>query len=151
MQTKFRQNSFVIAGLITLLFSVYAEAKNLVYFWYDEAGVIHFAEQRPTGKRVYAVEMLDAPTEKKEKKYSYESLFQDEADEQATETELEKAQQEREMAAQRCDAAKHSLWILENKHFVRQENEDGTQTMLSYEEKQRIEKRSQQEVDKFCN
>ncbi|GAA5216995.1 DUF4124 domain-containing protein [Corallincola platygyrae] len=151
MQTKFRLVCLILATLISSLFIRAAFANQVVYFWYDENGVIHFAEQRPSDRQVYAVEMLEAPTEKKENKYTYESLFEDK-EKAAKEAEAEKEQPKYDMthAKQRCEDAKKTLWILEHKNFVRQQGRDGEISTLSYEQKLEITARSQEEISNFC-
>jgi hypothetical protein len=153
MQSKFAPLFLLFGSLLPIASNCHAAEKDQIYFWYDDAGIIHFAEQRPQGKRVYAVDVDTAPANQNQamnSQYSYDDLFKDDAEAAEIESNKPKSPEEQAIADERCKAAKRSLWVLDHKTFVRQEAEDGTTQTLSVEQKQAIRLRSEQEVTKYC-
>ncbi len=140
-----------VAFTLLLLASPLVVAKQTVYFWYDENGVIHFAEQRPSNRQVYAVDLATPKAVKTEsKKYTYDSLFAEDEQQKQAQTEQEKLAKQQQYDASACDRAQKNRWILANRQRVRLEDDNGEQRMLSHEEKQELIKENDEMINTFC-
>lgn len=126
-----------------------------VYKWRDADGRLHFGDRPPTDQAHEIVDIKSEPSaqtdelvERLERQKRYKDALKQERGEREKRA-VEKAQAEAERAA-RCEEARAYLSRIENARSLYREQDDGRQTTLGFDEREKHEAEAREAVKEHC-
>lgn len=137
--------TILLASLLAcLMLPIAAEAQSY-YKWRDDQGTVHFSTEPPVDRDYEIVDTRgnivgrSAPTAPAEPETEDEIVMPREAE------------PDPEVVARRCRQARENLLALNANRRILMEREDGTEVMLTEEQRQQQIQRNQDVIDELCS